>query len=348
MPKVLIKVDLTKSPNEQPVPFHNRWHPDIPPVVTVKPGAVFRVECYDWTGGQIENDDSANDIRDVELPQVHYLSGPIAVEGAEPGDILVVDIVDIGALPNAPWGFTGIFARRTAAASLPTTTPRPGRHLGPSTGIYAMSRHIPGVRFAGLTHPGSSVARRPQDLLDVEQARGRADCHQPEPRPAAGARRRRRSHAVLGTLARRRLRSCGARGRHAPSRRASTAATATSRTCRAARGSTSRSTSAARTSRWATSTSRRATARSPSAAPSRWRATWTSHVDLIKGGMNKYGVTQPHLPAGPGRAALLRVSSSSRDLRRRARQAVLPRRPRRLPARVPERHRVPEEVRLHR
>ena len=109
MSKPLIPIDLTKSPREQVLPLHNRWHPDIPPVVTVKPGAVFRVECYDWTGGQIKNDDSANDIRDVELPQVHYLSGPIAVEGAEPGDILVVDIVDIGALVTSPWGFTGIF-----------------------------------------------------------------------------------------------------------------------------------------------------------------------------------------------------------------------------------------------
>jgi hypothetical protein len=90
--KPLIPIDLTKPPEEQVVPLHNRWHPDIPPVVSVKPGVVFRVECYDWTGGQIKNDDSANDVRDVELTKVHYLSGPIAVEGAEPGDILVVDI----------------------------------------------------------------------------------------------------------------------------------------------------------------------------------------------------------------------------------------------------------------
>jgi formamidase len=121
MSKPLIPIDLTKSPKAQELPLHNRWHPDIPPVVTVKPGAVFRVECYDWTGGQIKNNDSANDIRDVELPQVHYLSGPIAVEGAEPGDILVVDIVDIGALVTSPWGFTGIFAK-TNGGGVPDRT----------------------------------------------------------------------------------------------------------------------------------------------------------------------------------------------------------------------------------
>ncbi len=84
MSKPLIPIDLTKPPRDQELPLHNRWHPDIRPLASVKPGAVFRVECYDWTGGQIKHDDSAYDIRDVKLPPVHYLSGPIAVEGAEP------------------------------------------------------------------------------------------------------------------------------------------------------------------------------------------------------------------------------------------------------------------------
>ena len=36
----------------------------------------------------------SDDVRDVDLTSVHNLSGPIAVEGAEPGDALVVDILD--------------------------------------------------------------------------------------------------------------------------------------------------------------------------------------------------------------------------------------------------------------
>ena len=52
--------------------------------------------CYgiDWTGAQIGNNDSSDDIKDVDLTKVHNLSGPVAVEGAEPGDCLVVDILD--------------------------------------------------------------------------------------------------------------------------------------------------------------------------------------------------------------------------------------------------------------
>src|SRR3546814_587611 len=105
MKKVLIHVDLSKTPENQPIPLHNRWHPDIPSVASVNPGDAFRVECIDWTGGQIKDNDSAEDVRTIDLTRVHYLSGPIAVKGAEPGDLLVVDILDIGALPDAEWGF---------------------------------------------------------------------------------------------------------------------------------------------------------------------------------------------------------------------------------------------------
>jgi len=57
----LIKVDVSSPPEKLDV-LHNRWHPDIPMISWVKPGDQFRVECVDWTGGQIKNDDSATDI----------------------------------------------------------------------------------------------------------------------------------------------------------------------------------------------------------------------------------------------------------------------------------------------
>ena len=88
MPETLIKVDLTQSAyaNDK---VHNRWHPDIPMVEWVKPGEEFIIETYDWTGGFIKNDNSADDVRDIDLSIVHFLSGPIGVKGAEPGDLQV-------------------------------------------------------------------------------------------------------------------------------------------------------------------------------------------------------------------------------------------------------------------
>lgn len=165
MPEVLFKVDLTKPMHEQEMPGHNRWHPDIPAVVSVNPGDVFRIECKDWTDGQIKNDDNPNDIRDVDLTVVHVLSGPIYVNGAQPGDILVVDLLDIGALPGDEWGFTGIFAQENGGGFLTDHFPNAAKAIWDLQGIYTQSRHIPGVRFAGITHPGLIGCAPSHELL---------------------------------------------------------------------------------------------------------------------------------------------------------------------------------------
>ena len=49
---------------------------------------------------------------------VHFLSGPIGVHGAEPGDLLVVDLLDIGTLPESPWGFNGFFSKKNGGGFL--------------------------------------------------------------------------------------------------------------------------------------------------------------------------------------------------------------------------------------
>jgi formamidase len=70
------------------------------------------------TGGQIKNDDCADDVKNVDLTRVHYLSGPFEVEGAEPGDLLLVEIMDVQPFQDRPWGFTGIFDRRNGVCFL--------------------------------------------------------------------------------------------------------------------------------------------------------------------------------------------------------------------------------------
>jgi len=165
MLETLIHIDPNMAPASQGGLLHNRWHPDIPMVATVKPGASFRVECADWTGGQIFDDDSANDVRDVDLTKVHYLSGPIGVEGAEPGDLLVVNILDIGTLPSSDWGFTGIFAKSNGGGFLTEHYPDARKACWQFEGIYAKSRHIPGCRFAGIMHPGLIGCLPSADLL---------------------------------------------------------------------------------------------------------------------------------------------------------------------------------------
>lgn len=52
----------------------------------------------------IGNNDSADDMKNVDLTRIHYLSGPFEIEGAEPGDVLLVEIMDVQPLPGEEWG----------------------------------------------------------------------------------------------------------------------------------------------------------------------------------------------------------------------------------------------------
>jgi formamidase len=150
-------------------------------VATVRPGAEFRLECRDWTDCQIGNNDSADDVRDVDLTACHMLSGPIAVEGAEPGDLLVVDILDLGPVPQETgpaagqgWGYTGIFARHNGGGFLTDHYPDAYKAVWDFHGQAATSRHLPGVRFTGITHPGLFGTAPSPQLLARWNAREQA------------------------------------------------------------------------------------------------------------------------------------------------------------------------------
>lgn len=195
MAEVIFPADPTRSRFDQEIVGHNRWHPDIPAAASVKPGSVFRMECLDWTDGQVANDDDPSDVRDIDLSVVHVLSGPIHVAGAEPGDLLVVDILDVGPFPEHTWGFTGIFAHHNGGGFLTEEFPDAAKAIWDLDGIWATSRHIPGVRFPGIVHPGlmgcapseSLLARwnaREKALVDTAPDRNPPLANLPEPRNA--------------------------------------------------------------------------------------------------------------------------------------------------------------------
>ena len=166
MAETLIKVDLKQSPLQNEM-IHNRWHPDIPMACWVKPGDEFVLETYDWTGGFIKNNDSADDVRDIDLTTVHYLSGPVGVHGAEPGDLLVVDLLDIGAKQDSLWGFNGFFSKKNGGGFLTEHFPQAQKSIWDIKGMFTESRHVPGVRYAGLIHPGLIGCLPDRKMLEV-------------------------------------------------------------------------------------------------------------------------------------------------------------------------------------
>lgn len=173
MVDTLISVDLSQ-PATQNENLHNRWHPDIPIAVWVNPGDDFKIETVDWTGGAIANNESADDIRDVDLTTVHYLSGPIGVKGAEPGDLLKVEILDAGTLEGHEWGFNGFFSKKNGGGFLTDHFPNAQKSIWHYEGMFTRSRHIPGVSFAGLIHPGLIGTLPDHKLLETWNTREQA------------------------------------------------------------------------------------------------------------------------------------------------------------------------------
>lgn len=89
------------------------------------------------------------------MVQVHYLSGPIRIvdnDGipAKPGDLLAVEICNLGPLPGDEWGFTATFDRENGGSFLTDHFPHATKCIWYFEGIYAHSPQIPGKRTNGL------------------------------------------------------------------------------------------------------------------------------------------------------------------------------------------------------
>jgi hypothetical protein len=105
----------------------------VPSVGSIANNEVVKIECFDWTGGQIGNNDSADDVKNVDLTKIHYLSGPFDIEGAAPGDILLVEIQDVQPFQDQPWGFTGVFHPQNGGGFLDDLYPEPYALVLPQT-----------------------------------------------------------------------------------------------------------------------------------------------------------------------------------------------------------------------
>lgn len=71
------------------------WDNSLEPVLTVEDGDVVRFECLDAFDGQITEQTTPDELVDLDFDPVHPLTGPVGVAGAEPGDVLAVELLEI-------------------------------------------------------------------------------------------------------------------------------------------------------------------------------------------------------------------------------------------------------------
>ncbi len=103
-----IKLDFGRRLKEQPGVGHNRWHEGLEPVVEVRPGELLTLDMLDGFDNQVTPGMSPEQFSSVSFFPNHPMTGPVAVTGAQPGDLLEVEIVDVEPDPHANYGFTPI------------------------------------------------------------------------------------------------------------------------------------------------------------------------------------------------------------------------------------------------
>ena len=84
-------------------PTHSVWNRDLPPRLTISPGDTVHFECLDASGGQVTPESTVQDFLAIERDRIHALTGPVFIDGAEPGDVLEVGVL---AVNHKGWGWT--------------------------------------------------------------------------------------------------------------------------------------------------------------------------------------------------------------------------------------------------
>jgi formamidase len=71
---------------------HFGWDRSNEPALTISSGDTVEMQIVDASGGQLEADSTVADIASLDFERINPVTGPIWVEGAEPGDALVITI----------------------------------------------------------------------------------------------------------------------------------------------------------------------------------------------------------------------------------------------------------------
>jgi acetamidase/formamidase len=128
---------------------HFGWDNSFAPAERVAPGSTIAFQCLDASGGQLGADSTVDDVGRLDFAKVNPVTGPIFVEGAEPGDALKVTIEAF-----TPSGF-GWTANIPGFGLLADHFKAPALHLwkydaaSMAPALYGKSARVPLKPFAG-------------------------------------------------------------------------------------------------------------------------------------------------------------------------------------------------------
>ncbi|MEX0953537.1 MAG: acetamidase/formamidase family protein, partial [Nitriliruptoraceae bacterium] len=74
---------------------HLGWDRSVSPAAHVAPGDEVELTLRDCFDGQLTTHATASDVSALDLSRANPLTGPVHVDGARPGDTLIVDVLEV-------------------------------------------------------------------------------------------------------------------------------------------------------------------------------------------------------------------------------------------------------------
>jgi acetamidase/formamidase len=86
-------------------PTHSRWNAALPPRLIISSGDVVHFECQDSSGAQVHPGMGVEEFQQIDRGRIHALTGPVAIEGADLGDVLQIKVLDV---QHQSWGWSSV------------------------------------------------------------------------------------------------------------------------------------------------------------------------------------------------------------------------------------------------
>jgi acetamidase/formamidase len=86
-------------------PTHSRWNAELAPRLTIDSGDTVEFECQDSSGAQVHPEMTVEEFQGIDRGKIHALTGPVEVDGAAPGDVLQVDVLEV---QHKGWGWSSV------------------------------------------------------------------------------------------------------------------------------------------------------------------------------------------------------------------------------------------------
>ncbi len=86
-------------------PTHSVWDRALPPRLHIAPGDEVDIQCVDASGAQVYPAMTTAQYLQIDRTRIHALTGPVYIDGAEPGDVLQIDVLHTR---HHGWGWTSI------------------------------------------------------------------------------------------------------------------------------------------------------------------------------------------------------------------------------------------------